>query len=170
MILVMGAVREEDVVFSAAGHTHVGGAQGNTLGIDALKVDEQSASNAGIVTITALGVTVVSLPSMTVAAGDRVLVCVVLTAVKGATAGDVGVVLDQSAGTATGAFAHDSSFLRNIESVLANGNLSITLAGVYKIAGAGTMTLRLFGESSSSDSSVAVGAADIHALVLRGTG
>ena len=193
MILTIGAVREEDiifsatghdhsggvngenvpeaaVVFSAAGHTHVGGVQGNTLGLDALKVDEQSAENAGAVTVTALGVAIVSLPSMTVAVGDRVLVYASLLAVKGATAGDDSVWVSQAAGTAVGTFLHNYSILKHIESVLASGNLAIVLAGVFKITGAGTLTLRLDGDSAGSDSTVSAGAADIHALVLRGTG
>ena len=193
MILTQGAVREEDVtfsatghnhsggadgenvpeagvVFSAAGHTHVGGAQGNTLGIDALKVDEQSAENAALVTVTALGVPIVSLPSITVAVGDRVLVYASLLATKGATAGNDSIWVSQSAGTAVGTFLHNYSILKHIESVLANGDLAIVLAGVFKITGAGTLTLRLDGDSAGSDSSVAAGNADIHALVLRGTG
>ena len=193
MILTQGAVREEDVtfsatghnhsggadgenvpeaavVFSAAGHTHLGGAQGNTLGIDAIKVDEQSAENAALVTITAATVAIVSLPEMTVAAGDRVLVYASLLATKGATAGNLNAVVLQFAGTAVGAFLHNSSTLRNQRSVLASGQISIVLAGVFKITGAGTLTLRFNGDSQGSDTSVSAGNADIHALVLRGVG
>ena len=170
MDIRLGAVREEDVVFSAAGHTHIGGAQGNTLGLDALQVDEQSAENAALVTVTAVTTEIVSLPSMTVAVGDRVLVYASLLATKGATAGSVSVWVSQAAGTAVGTFLHNYSILRHIESVLASGDLSLVLAGVYKITAAGTLTLRLNGDSQGSNSSVTGNSADIHALVLRGTG
>ena len=163
-------VPEAAVVFSAAGHTHIGGAQGNTLGLDAIRVDEQSAENAGAVTVITAGVEIVALPAMTVAAGDRVMVYAEIQIAKGVTAGDTSVRVDKLAGTATGVWCDDAPYMKHTSYVPASDPLRLALSGMYKITGAGTLTLRLFGESEGSDSTVAAGEADIHALVLRGTG
>ena len=170
MILVSGAVREEDIVFSGTGHTHIGGAQGSTLGLDALRVDEQSAENAAAVTLPAGGLLIVALPEMTVAVGDRVLVYALAIAIKGATDGATMIRVEQLAGTATGIFINDEVNITNSDHVLANNTARMILAGMYRITGAGTLTLRLLGFSTGSDSTIAIGDGDIHALVLRGTG
>ena len=193
MILTIGAVREEDivfsatghdhsggvngenvpeaaVVFSAAGHTHLGGAQGNTLGLDAIKVDEQSAENTGIVTVAASAGAVVSLPSMTVAVGDRIFVYAHVLVVKGATAGDTTIRLIQIAGAAVIAAYNDRTSAFNTRYIPASSSPEFMLSAAFKVTTAGPCTLRMDAVSSGSDSTIAAGDGQLHALVLRGVG
>jgi hypothetical protein len=170
MDIRLGAVREEDITFSAAGHAHTGGAQGNTLGLDALQVDQQSAENAGAVTVNAVGVTIVALPSMTVAVGDRVLVYSRVNLTKGATAGITTNTILKTSGTAVVVAYND--FVNVLLEVYQNASEALTMksAGLFKVTTAGTLTLGLRAASNGSDGTVAIGDGQLHALVLRGTG
>ena len=196
MILTQGAVREEDVtfsatghnhsggadgenvpeaavVFSAAGHTHVGGAQGNTLGLDAIKVDEQSAENAGAVTVTtgpSGGADIATLAEMNVVVGDRILLSTRVPVTKGATGGTTLVQIIKHAGTATIQTYNDEASIEESRTIPANELRDICLDGVAKVTVAGTLTLKVRGGSEGSDSTVAIGAGQLYALVLRGIG
>ena len=170
MMLVTGAVREEDVVFSDTGHIHTGGVQGNTLGIDAIKVDEQSAENAGVLTVTGVTTEIVQLPSMTVAAGDRIIITAYIARTKGATAGRSMVYVEKLSGTATIVVANDQVRISEVPYDQISVVALATIAGVWKVTGAGTLVLRMFGISEGSNYTVEAGDGQLHALVLRGVG
>mgnify|MGYP001594987112 CR=1 FL=1 len=196
MILTIGAVREEDIIFSATGHdhsggvngenvpeaavvfsaagpTHVGGAQGNTLGLDALQVNEQSAENAAAVTLPSesIGfVGIATLAEMTVAAGDRVILAAIVPLTKGATAGIEKIQAVKQIGTATIQAYNDTSEIQASRQLLANEVRNILLSGVVKVTVSGTLTIRVQGISDGSDSTIAIGAGQLYVLVLRGVG
>ncbi len=170
MILVAGAVREEDVTFSATGHTHTGGIQGNTLGLDAIKVDEQGAENPALVTITAVEINIASLAQMTVSVGDRILISVMIQSTKGATAGNTYLVAQKTAGTATIIASNNFSAISDDSYVPAGVTRNTLLAGIFKVTVAGTVTISISGTSGGSNTTVGAQAGQILALVLRGTG
>jgi hypothetical protein len=133
-----------------------------------LRVGEEFAGNAGIVTIAAAATTIAALASINVAAGDRIYVTGRADTLKGATAGQTIIYLAKLSGTATISWMSTFSDLRHAENVVAGAALSASPSGMARVTGAGTLVLELGGSSSGSDSSVAAGAGQLHALVLRG--
>lgn len=170
MDIRLGAVQEADVTMSATGHDHSGAADGSTLGLDALQVDEQSAENAGAVTVLVGTTEVIALPSMNVLAGDRILVNALFAGTKGVTAGDVSIAIQQLSGTATIQSFNDKNYIAISEDIAANKIMENHISGMFKVTVSGTSVLRLWAASAGSNVAVLAGDGQIHALVLRGTG
>ena len=133
-----------------------------------LRVDEQTAQNAGAVTVLAASTTIADLAQMTVAVGDRIHVNGVVVALKGATAGLSTYGIAYALGTAVVAIGVDAVAVELAHDQLNATTHVFTLSGMFLVTGAGTLTLRLYGRSAGSNSTVAIGNGDFHALVLRG--
>lgn len=172
MDIRIGAVQEGDVAFSATGHNHSGGANGSTIGLDALRVDEQSAENAGAVTLSAADTLIAELASMTVAAGDRILCVAYARANMIASAQIIQLAIVKSAGTATITFANDLSEIRLGSATIASETHRGVLSAIGRITVSGTITLRLVGQAlnPTDGGTVPIGEGQLHAIVLRGTG
>lgn len=130
---------------------------------------EQSAQNATLVTVTAGGIQIVSVPSMTLGLNDIILATIKCAIVKGGTAGITVLQISQVAGTAQINWAHDSSAANNSEYQNASETHEIAICLVGKAVVAGTATLQLWGSSAGSDATVAINAGQLHALVLKGS-
>lgn len=173
MDLRIGAVQEADIVFSGTGHKHTGGTDGNTIGLDALQVDEQSAENAGAITLSdpGTGFTVIAaLASMSVVADDRIIVLGDVETTKGATGGLTDIRILKASGTATILFGNDLGDIQDGKNIAANITHRHNLSGVIKVSGSGTLVLAIQGQSAGSNSTVAIGTGQLYALVIRGTG
>lgn len=133
-----------------------------------LKVDEQTAENAGLVTVTGATTAIATLASMTVSVGDRILCYARAAFTKGVTAGLSEITVSKSAGTATVVVGVNNANSQSQQDHAASITHSIEVAVIFQVIGAGTLTLQLAGVSGGSNSSVAAGSGDLHALVLRG--
>jgi hypothetical protein len=133
-----------------------------------LRVDEQTAENAGAVTVLVGTTTVVSLASMTVAVGDRIVCLASITSTKGATGGISLYEMIQTAGTAVVVAGVNKTNLVANNDRAAGGVYATLLSGVLQVTGAGTLTLSVRGTSAGSNETVGIGFCDAHALVLRG--
>jgi hypothetical protein len=132
------------------------------------RVDEETAQNAGAVTILAANTLVVSLASMDVNVGDIIHYVGFYRALKGATTGLTRAWVAQQAGTAVIAEA-----LGLTGADLPINHITATtefrrVSGMYRVTTAGTLTLILGGASAGSNSTVAINDGQLHALVLRG--
>ena len=133
-----------------------------------LRVDEQTAENAGVVTILAAATTIASLASMTVAVGDRIMYSADALIVNGATAGTKGLWVAQTAGTAAIVAEFNAPTAGVQDDILAGATHSQRVSGILAVTVAGTLTLSLRASSAGSDSTVSGGDGEIRALVLRG--
>ncbi len=132
--------------------------------------EELTATNAGAVTLTAADTQIAALASMNVVAGDRILIMGKFISTKGATAGNTGIFVNKSAGTATIQLYDNDTESR--DALLAVPNAAVVrnqIACIVKVTGTGTLTLQLGGFSIGSNSTVAIGDGEIHALRLTGT-
>lgn len=133
-----------------------------------MRIDEQAAQNAGAVTVTGAATDIVSLPSMTVSAGDRIWVVGKVEMSKGATGGLSTIYALPSAGTATIVEGVDGLGFRESQNHPAASTNDWSIGSLWAVTVGGTLTLTLRGTSNGSDGTVAVGAGELRALVLRG--
>lgn len=140
-----------------------------TAGISSLIRDEQSAQNAGVITVAVGVTTIVDVASMNVINGDRILITGLCESTKGATAGSTLIEIMQASGTATILTYNGRTELRMNSYDQASEVAYRTLSGIIKVTGTGTLVLRMRGLSNGSDSSVAPSGGQFHALVLKGS-
>jgi hypothetical protein len=133
-----------------------------------LRVDEQTAQNAGAVTLLAGGTQVTVLASMTVAVGDRIVYVGFFRALKGATSGLTWAAVVQQTGTAVIAEALGLTGASHETAHLLNSTEFRRISGIFRVTTAGTVTIGLNGFSQGSNSTVAINDGQLHALVLRG--
>ncbi len=133
-----------------------------------MQVDEQSASNAGAVTVTTSLTAVVLLASMNVVAGDRILYQGFMNLAKGVTAGTTSMVVDKSSGTATIQVYNTGSTAGNSHDQTASITHKLESSGIIKVTGTGTLVLRIAGVSNGSNGTVAIGDGQLYALQLQG--
>lgn len=141
-------------------------------GISSLIRAEQSAENAGIITVTASTTLIAELPSMTVAVGDRIMIGVFLQIAKGATAGLTRIRTYKQSGTATIVFGNDYSegdeaLYQDASPIIPDFRFSATY--IARVTVAGTLVLSFNAASGGSDGTVAAGAGQLYALVLKGS-
>ena len=136
---------------------------------EGLTFTELSSENAGIVTLPTSGtieVTSVSFGSLT--AGDRIAVYGGIDALKGSSPGPVQIQFTQKSGTATIEFLNDKAGIaQEGASIAAATDTNLSLAGVVKVTGSGTLDLELLGRSLGSTSSVSAGGGQMYAYFLR---
>lgn len=193
MDIRLGAVREEDivfsatghthaggadgenipeaaVVFSATGHTHIGGAQGNTLGLDALKVDEQFYSNAAAITVLSSLTQVGAIANVTVVAGDRIFFAATMWMTKGVTAGQTRLYVNQEGGTAVARALDTLQFVPTKIDHAASNMIELFVFGIFKVTTGGTFSIGAYASSAGSNGTVAIADAQLYELILRGVG
>ncbi len=134
-----------------------------------MQAEEQSAENAGAVTLLVGATAIATLASMNVVAGDRILVAGLVAVTKGATTGLIRINVTKSAGTATIVWGVNKADLVDERPNILNGSLNqFALFGICEVTGTGTLTLQLAGLSAGSNSTVAIGDGDLYALRLVG--
>ncbi len=135
-----------------------------------MQVSEVTAQSAAAVTVTGVDTIIVVTSSITVAVGDRLLVSGRVLFPKGVTAGETQAYLARDSGTAViQSFDTGIDLMLNVPSQPASSNWSPLLFGIFKTTGAGTLVLKLVGNSAGSNAIVAAGAGQIYALHLQGT-
>jgi hypothetical protein len=133
-----------------------------------LRRDEASGENAGSVTVLATNTALVDVATaVAVAVGDRILVYAKVGATKGAASGTIAISVIKQAGTATGVWTFDEGSMPDERSVTALEFAAFPISGVFRVTGAGTLTLRLQGRSAGSNADVGAGDADLYLLTLR---
>ena len=144
-----------------------------TVPLARMQVDEQNAENAGTVTLTVgSDVTIISLPSMNVTNGDRILVYGSILANKGGTAGVTTLVINKESGGATISVfpsANNVDIKDQVEQPASTSLYPRTISGFVTVTGTGTLVLRLRGYVTGSSTTVTAGDGSFIALVLRGT-
>jgi hypothetical protein len=129
---------------------------------------ESSDENGGIVTVLVTETSIVTLGSLgTVVVGDRILVCGYVEAVKGGTAGNTLIEISKGTGTATIVFLNSAAFIRQRHYCQIGGTDNWAIFGIAKVTVGGTLTFKLTGLSAGSDSTVAAGSGQLHAIVLN---
>jgi hypothetical protein len=130
---------------------------------------EGSAQNAGSVTVTSGGTVVLTLDLGTVVSGDRILVTSRVVSDKGGTGGDTDYLINKESGTATIAFHHTfaSLFTRLVNQAAASQGV-VSLMGVAKVTGDGTLILAVRSASLGSNSTVGIGGCELYAWVIPG--
>lgn len=137
--------------------------------VDSLSIFKASnlAASSAAVTITAALVTVVTLDMGTVVVGDIIIVTAFYEAVKGAASGHTNFYILKDSGTASivmGSVGDRYSSGSN------QGNATTvrdSFGGLIRVTGAGTLVLKLSGESIGSDSTVAADNAALRAVILK---
>jgi hypothetical protein len=130
--------------------------------------DEASGENAGVVTVLAGATTIVDVATaVSVAIGDRVHVRAVVSIDKGATAGLTALILSQAAGTATGVWTHNASNTGIQYDTAASLTHLLQANGIFRVTGAGSLTIGLAATSAGSNSSVPAGFGELHVRTLR---
>jgi hypothetical protein len=133
-----------------------------------LRRGEASGENAGVVTILAAQTALVDVATaVDVAIGDRVIVYAQARATKGVTAGTTDISVIQQAGTATGVWTHNNASMIDFRDVGASVDAQFYLSGIFRVTGAGTLTLRLQGRSAGSNSNAPAASAELYLLTLR---
>jgi hypothetical protein len=141
---------------------------GSLIPLSMLRRDEASGENAGGVTLLATNTALVDVATaVDVAIGDRITVYAKVGATKGAVSGTTAISIVKQAGTATGVWTFDEGSMPDERSVVALEFAAFSIAGVFRVTGAGTLTLRLQGRSAGSNSDVGAGDADLYLLTLR---
>ena len=143
-----------------------------TVPLARMQTAEASAENGALVTIGIAQTTIVLLPSMTVAIGDRILIAAFAPVAKDATASFVNLSVVRNAGTATVQFFNNRPQTVGIEQDYdhpASVTRNRTLSGIGRVTAAGTLTLEFRGISGAGNADVAAGAGEIHAIALQGT-
>jgi hypothetical protein len=134
-----------------------------------LRKADASDTNAGLVTCTGAFTTIIDTPSLTVAVGDVVLVQTRVAMTKGITAG-VSEIIVFNAGSAVIAFGVDEGALQELcFSHTASALWPVSLSGLARVTGAGTLVLRTQGRSVGSNSDVAVGGGETYCVVISGS-
>lgn len=126
-----------------------------------------STKNAAAVTVTAAGVTIVTLDIGSVVLGDFIEVSSRVQIGKGTTAGDTLILVGKASGTGDVVIFSDYTVLSDIFYHAASATQAITQYGVFRVSVAGTLVLRLYGSSSGSDSTVGASLGQIHARIVR---
>lgn len=131
--------------------------------------DEQWGENAGAVTVLAGATTIAALASMTLVAGDRVLVFAYAVVTKGATAGLTDIYLTRASGTATVVWESSATGVHQGWNMAAGVTNYFTPVGILRCTAGGTCLIELQGTSAGSNSTVPISGGNLHALALRGT-
>jgi hypothetical protein len=140
------------------------------LTLDGLRRNRASGENAGAVTLLGGLTTLLDVAAgADVAIGDEVLVEARINGTKGAAAGNTNINVVQTAGTATGVWVHDQAGAQDERWVGASQSVVVSLTALFRVTGAGTLTLRLQGFSGGSNTTVAIGEADLNLHTLRGS-
>ncbi len=155
-----GGVRLDDIL---GGTLNFG-----TVPLARMRAEEISAENAGAVTILVGLTNIVSLASMSVVAGDRILAAGFLICTKGATGGTNVYEIAQTAGTATIQVVNSRGTVQWRNNVLAAEVDGFSTVQVVKVTVGGTLTLTLRAQSAGSNSSVVAADGQIYALRLVG--
>lgn len=132
---------------------------------------EFSGTNSTPVTVDISGTTVLASINLgNLNTGTRIEVNGIGFFVKGGTTGESVVVVKQSAGTATiNAYHNNSQLVGDDIEQPAGSSRSITLNGIVKVTGGGSLSLTLYGFSVGSNSTVTTGTGQIYALILNNT-
>ena len=159
MEFVPGGIRLDDV-------------SGGTLGAGVVPLSrfmraEGAAKNAGAVTVTPAGVTIVSLTLPAPVVGDRVIVCAQVKMTKGAVAGRCEVSIDANCGAGLSVFEEANA-------PHTRGEIAIGAIFEHPLTGVG-MVLEVAADfvvdvnalSIGSDATVAIGGASVYAFILR---
>jgi len=139
-----------------------------TVKLARMQRTEVSSENAGIVTVLLTLTIITDINLGTVNSGDRVLVSAFVRSLKGGTAGDNRFFINKSAGTATiQAYNNFSAVINEMHAVVANKTFDISMFGIIKVTGTGTLTLRFRSTSAGGNSTISVGAGELHGIVLN---
>jgi len=130
---------------------------------------DQGAFNAGIVTITAAEVTVLTLGTFGLVAGDRLLVFVQVLAAKGGAAGLNFLAVKKLAGTADVNWSWGDTQAFEQSWVLAGEPKGSNFCAIGNCTVTGTCTVGVTGTSGGSDSTVAIGSARAHFIQFAGS-
>lgn len=149
--------------------TRTGTLAAGTVPLARMQRDEQTAQNAAAVTVTSGGVTVATLPSMTVVAGDRIHVTARVTMTKGTTAGISWAGIFRTTVDATVVVGVDAVDVHDRRDQSASSIHVWTVSSIWRVTVGGTVTFTLQCGSGGSDGTVGIGDGDIYALVLKGT-
>jgi hypothetical protein len=146
---------------------------GGTLGAGVIPLArmlraEEYAENVADVTVTAGGTEIVALSSMTLVAGDRVLVMAQFDGLKGAVNGGLQISINKWAGTAVGVFAASLGSVFFEQYIGATKSVGATLVGFWRCTTGGTATFSLRGVSEVSDFECPALMCEIHAIALIG--
>lgn len=130
-----------------------------------LKRRTVDASNAGIVTVTAGGVTVCQVDLGSVAVGDIINFRYNISMTKGATGGRTTFFMTKVSGTGDVRITFSTRGVVFDQDVPANAVWGIAGDAECEVTVAGTLVLSLFASSSGSDSSIVATGARIRAVV-----
>ena len=122
-----------------------------------------ASSNAGAVTLGTGSTGITSIDMGTVISGDRIMITGYYSITGGT--GNSTLTVVKSAGTATTVVADSATFLQGVR-----GPSTITLvpvAGIIKVTAGGTLTIAMYGSDSGGTASVAIGAGQLHGMVLK---
>ncbi len=131
-------------------------------------VQEVTAVNGALVTVTTPVTTIVDSASLNVSTDDRLLIGAYVLGTKGATAGLNRFDVVKTAGTATIATYSNKTLISRRWLGDANDSVLIDLFGIIQVTAGGTLTLRLQGESQGSTMAVNAGDGQLYILNLLG--
>lgn len=154
------------------GAVSLGDIVGGTLAVGTVPWDRLAKAvdydrNVGIVAVGAVATEIVPLSMGDVAIGDIALVFGVCQMVKGAFAGQCMLGITKNGGTAGFYFDGWETYVGvNDRAVEIGGAWFASLAGIIRVATAGSLELHLYGASAGSDAAVAAQNASIYCIVL----
>lgn len=125
-----------------------------------------SIQNAGAVTILNAFTAAASTASLTVYKGERYLVQGNMNATKGATAGDLLTQITKVAGTSTGVFGAGLATILERGAQAISATVAHSVSGIFTVTASGTLALSLGGTSVGSNSTVAIGDAQLSVTLL----
>lgn len=128
---------------------------------------EYKGSNAGLVTLTGSYVTIKTLDIGTFDVGAKIRIDVYVETYKGGTAGNTTVRLKKDSGTGVIEFFDGMTQVLARQSCVINEEWNVLMSVIGQITTAGTIVLLIEGISSGSDTTVAVNAGQLYALVLK---
>lgn len=148
--------------FSTSGVMTIG-----TVPLSRMRRAEVSAKNAAVVTVTPSAGQILTLDCGTVAVGDRLFISAYLEMTKGATAGRSTLSIGKTSGTAVVSSYNDRAGVYDSWYQPASATYVKNASGILNVTTAGTLVLLLSCLSDGSDSTVAIGAGQMSAVILK---
>lgn len=130
---------------------------------------DQGLFNAGVVTITAAEVDILTVGTFGLAAGDRLLLVANVTATKGGVTGLTQVKLKKGGGTADVNWMWGAADAWQRMQQVAGEIDDFRIVAIGNCVNGGDYTVLIRGDSAGSDSTVAGGAARAHLIVFAGS-
>lgn len=126
-------------------------------------------ATAGLVTVTAAEVTILTVGTFGLTAGDRLLLIYEVALAKGGTSGHSSLAVRKTGGTADVNWSWGATQANWEEWALAGETKYVPGIAIGNCVNGGTLTLAILGTSQGSDSTVPAGGARAHFLQFAGS-